>query len=134
MALIKWDESFSVNVTEIDRQHKKLVNMINEFYDSLREDSKQAFHKLLNSLVDYTYYHFSTEEKYFDIYSYENSDSHKQEHKYFIEKINNVKNRMARGEFVISLEITNFLKDWLITHIKETDKKYSQCFNDNGLR
>ncbi len=36
MALIDWDKSLSVNVEEIDQQHKKLIAMINELNEAMR--------------------------------------------------------------------------------------------------
>ena len=36
MSLITWDESLSVNVAEIDRQHQKRVAMINELHDAMK--------------------------------------------------------------------------------------------------
>ena len=36
MALINWDDSFSVNVAEIDQQHQTLVSMINDLNESIR--------------------------------------------------------------------------------------------------
>ena len=133
MAFMQWDDSFSVNVKEIDQQHQKLVGMINEFYEHVGKDTGQAFRALLNSLVDYTQYHFSTEEKYFKKFSYPDVSNHTEEHRKFTEKVLDVKNRLNQGRLVISLEITSFLKEWLTHHIKVRDKAYSKFFNDNGL-
>jgi len=133
MAFMKWDDSLSVNVREIDLQHQKLIGMINEFYEHVGKDSGQVFSALLDSLVEYTQYHFSTEENYFKRYAYPDAGSHSGMHKIFTDKVLDVRNRLNQGKFVISLEITTFLKDWLMHHIKETDKEYSKFFNDHGL-
>jgi hemerythrin len=133
MAFMTWDDSYSVKVREIDLQHQKLIGMINDFYEHIGKDSGQALRTLLKSLADYTQYHFSTEEKYFEKFAYPNVGSHKEIHRQFIEKVSDVQNRLNRGELVISFEITTFLKDWLIHHIKETDKAYSKFFNEHGL-
>ena len=133
MPFMKWDDTFSVNVKEIDLQHQKLMGMINEFYDHLRGNAKQALNDLLASMVDYTKYHFSTEEKYFDAFAYPKGAHHKNIHEQFKAKVMDVRNRLAKGELVISMEVTNFLKDWLVEHIKGSDKKYSRWFNDHGL-
>ena len=133
MALIKWDESFSVNVREIDQQHQKLVDMINEFYGHVGKDSGQAFRSLLKSLVEYTQYHFATEERYFAKFAYPDSKTHTDVHRQFTEKVLDVKNRLESGKIVLSIEITTFLKDWLTTHIKGSDKAYGKYFNDHGL-
>lgn len=133
MAFMAWDDSLSVNVREIDLQHKKLIDMINEFYEHVGKNSGQAFRTLLDSLVEYTQYHFSTEEQYFQRFAYPDAGSHTEMHKKFTEKVLDVRNRLNCGQFVVSLEITTFLKDWLTHHIKETDKEYSIFFNDHGL-
>jgi len=133
MALIKWDGSLSVNVAEIDEQHKKLIGMINVFYDNIRDKKEDALGTLLNSLIDYTKYHFSTEEQYMDKFNYQNTDSHKKAHRLFTEKVLDVKKRFDSGQIVLTFEITNYLKDWIVDHVMRTDKRYARCFNDNGL-
>lgn len=134
MAFMEWNDSFSVNVAEIDEQHRKLIEMVNTFYDSIVEDKKAAFGDLLGSLNEYASYHFSTEEKYMDRFNYPETEAHKKEHELFAAKALDVKKRFEEGSLVVSLEISAFLRDWIADHVLGTDKKYSQYFNDNGLR
>ncbi len=133
MAFMSWDDSFSVNVREIDLQHQKLMGMINDFYDHVGKDSGKALRTLLDSLVEYTNYHFTTEEKYFDKFAYPDTANHKEMHRQFTEKVLDVRNRINQGKLVVSFEITTLLKDWLAHHIKVIDKAYSKYFNDHGL-
>ena len=135
MALINWNDSFSVNVAEIDRQHQKLVSMINELNDAMRQGKgKAVLGKIVNGLISYTATHFKTEEKYFDQFGYPETDSHKKEHSAFVRKVTDFKDEFEEGKFGLSVEIMNFLSDWLQKHIKATDMKYSQFFNEKGLK
>ena len=59
MTFIKWNKSLSVKVKEIDDQHKKLVELINQAYEF--KDSKKLG-DILNELIEFTRVHFSTEE------------------------------------------------------------------------
>lgn len=71
MALIQWDDSFSVKVAEIDQQHKRLIVMINELHDAMKQGKgKDALGKIINGLISYTATHFDTEERYFDQFEY----------------------------------------------------------------
>ena len=134
MSLMKWDESFSVNVAEIDAQHQKLIDMINNFYDSQMKGDNGALRSLLASLADYAVSHFATEERYFDRYGYVEAARHKEEHRLFTAKVRDIMERLDSGKLVISFELTNFIKDWVVAHVKGEDKKYSRCFNEAGLR
>lgn len=134
MALINWNSRLSVNVAEIDLQHQKLISMINELHDEMSQGkSKDVLGKTVEGLIGYTAEHFKTEEKYSAKFGYPEADSHEKEHLAFVQKVSDVKARFDQGEITISVEIMNFLSDWIRKHIKGTDKAYSQFFNENGL-
>lgn len=135
MAFVDWTDSFSVNVAEIDKQHQGLVGMLNDFYDAvMAKAGDEAISKLIDGMANYTVTHFQTEEKYFDKFNYPETAAHKKEHADFVEKVQEVQAKLKSGRMVVPLEISNFLKTWLSKHILGSDKKYTKCFNDNGLK
>ncbi|MBP2029207.1 hemerythrin-like metal-binding protein [Methanohalophilus levihalophilus] len=134
MPIMKWDESFSVKVAEIDKQHQTLVEMLNELYDMMKiGKGKDVIGPLLNDLTEYTVEHFGTEEKYFDKFGFEESARHKHEHKKFVNQVSKFKQEFDDGTANLSIDLMNFLKNWLVEHIKGSDQRYIQCFNENGL-
>lgn len=135
MALITWNDSLSVNVAEIDQQHKKLINMINELNDAMRAGKgKDVLGKIVTNLISYTETHFKTEEKYFAQFNYPDTDNHKREHAAFVQKVTGFKNGFEEKRLTLTIEVMNFLSDWLKNHIMGTDKKYSHFFNEKGLK
>jgi hemerythrin len=135
MALIEWSEDLSVNIAEIDRQHQKLITMINELHDAMKERrTDEVLGKIIDSLVNYTETHFAFEEGYFEEFNYPATKSHKKEHDNFAEKISKFKDDFDNKKILLSTAITDFLKDWLVTHIQGTDKQYSDYFNQKGLQ
>ena len=114
MALITWGEKLSVNVGEIDRQHQKLIAMINDLDTAMRQGKgKDILAKILSGLLDYTKSHFSLEEKYFAQFSYSDTRNHIKEHKLFVEKIAEFQKKFENGSISLSVDIINFLSDWL---------------------
>lgn len=135
MALIQWDKSLSVGISEIDEQHVKLIAIINSLHDAMKAGkTKEILGDLLQSLIDYTKMHFAYEEKYFDLYRYENSAKHKAEHKKLTEQVLDFQKKFNSGAIALSVELMNFLSDWLKNHIKGTDQQYTKCFQDHGLK
>ncbi|MBI9052823.1 MAG: hemerythrin family protein [Bacteroidales bacterium] len=126
MELIKWTDQYSVGITEIDNQHKGLVIIINELFSYMSNGkAKEHLNNIFDHLTDYTEKHFLVEETMLIKYAYPDYDQHKFEHSKFIEKLKSLKLEFESGKITISLEILNFLKDWLLNHILNTDKKYS---------
>lgn len=135
MALANWRDEFSVNIVEIDNQHKKLFDYINQIHDAMKnKKTNSELGKILDKLTKYTIEHFKTEEKYFDQYNYPKSQVHKVEHQVFIDKVEGFKDDFQKGKLLLSLEIINFLKDWLVNHIKGTDNQYSAYLNEKGVK
>ena len=134
MPLINWEDSLSVKVSEIDAQHNKLVDLINTLHESMKErKGNEVLGAIIDDLVKYALEHFSTEEKYFDQFGYLKASQHKKEHKDFVNKVGAFEKDFDNGKMMLSMEIMDFLKDWLLNHIKKTDMAYSDFFIQNGL-
>ena len=122
----KWKEEYSVGIQKIDEQHKKLVDIINEFYTAFTENTtKDKMGDILNLLIDYTQYHFSTEEQLFLESGYQESNEHISEHKKFIETIEGFIKEYRAGSGAVTYKLMSFLRNWLQNHIIREDKKYS---------
>ncbi|GAH38184.1 unnamed protein product, partial [marine sediment metagenome] len=65
MTNIEWDDKFSVGITLIDEQHKMLMQRLNDLSKAIeRNQSIGEIVRVLGFLIDYTNFHFSTEEKH----------------------------------------------------------------------
>ena len=135
MAIMIWNESYSVGVSELDEQHKKLIHMINEMHYAMNNDKGQeAISTIVEQMYDYMELHFSTEEGYLEQHGYLGLMAHQQEHEEFRSKARDLRERVNNGEFVLSFEIVQFLSDWLQKHIMVVDMKYTSLLAEKGVR
>jgi hemerythrin len=135
MPLVYWNEGLSVEVKSMDDQHKKLIEMINDFYENIvNRTNRENISKLLVEMKDYILEHFSAEENYMKKFEYDYYKEHKKEHDKFVEKVTEVEKRYNKGELILSLDMTMFLIDWLKNHIQKSDKKYSDFFIRHGIQ
>ncbi len=135
MSLITWSDNYSVKVSTIDNQHKKLVEIINNLHDAMKTGKgKEAIGKTLNELVSYTKYHFSAEEEMMKKHNYPGFIAHKREHDLLTQKVVDFENDFRAGKSLLTLEVMNFLKKWLVDHILNTDKQYVPTLASNGIK
>jgi hemerythrin-like metal-binding protein len=136
MPKVYWEPVYSVNVREIDEQHQRLINFMNEAYDKIEQQqfSDEDLAGFFAKLSDHANNHFGTEEKYFTQFNYDGAPVHIDQHniiKAEIEKFGERYKTTPSQEIIF--ETLQFLDDWLFVHIMEFDKKYVKCFNDHGL-
>jgi hemerythrin len=130
-----WSDEFLVGVPEIDGQHRRLVDMISAFYAALtdKRPAKQALGELLRGLVDYTGYHFATEERLMELSRFPSSEAHRERHADFVRRAGDMMDRFSRGQLVLSIEATAFLREWLTEHILVSDKELGRHLVSRGL-
>jgi len=134
--MIKWDNKYSVNVSMLDEEHKKLIGIINKatHVQKYNNNRPSAISEILIEITTYALKHFRTEETYMINCNYYDYKSHKDEHKRFSNIIPNYWQELADNNFNVIDAILENLKWWLTNHIQGTDKKYVDCFNENGLK
>lgn len=131
MALLQWGEQYSVGYDKIDEQHQKLVGYINELHAAMLEGrGQEALVTILKKLVSYTQTHFAMEEKLMQQYNYPEYNKHKMEHEALVKKVLTVQQDMEEKSVKLTLQVMNFLKDWLAKHIMGTDKRFGKFLNE----
>ncbi len=129
MVQVEWDESLSVGVQDFDDEHKILIGMINDLHDAvLNHDRTLDLSDVLKSLGDYVKVHFSHEEKLFRELGYPDAETHCLEHATFVGEIDLFWNGLEKGQGTLSMQIIQFLKEWLVNHIQKSDKAYTEFF------
>ena len=124
---VVWDDAFSVNFELIDNQHRELVRMTNTLFMGCKMGNTAAdvvFMKTIRSAVEYAQTHFYTEEKFMTQADYPDFAVHKAEHEKFISTVINAVKEFEEGNSE-PLSLARFLKQWLLNHIAQSDKKYA---------
>ena len=132
MALIIWDDSYSVNDAEIDQQHKKWIEILNNMNEALLAGDGQNLDSITTRTVqemqDYTEYHFKFEEQYLAKLDYPGLIQHRRLHKDFDSYVYSLSRDIRSGELILNTTIIKTLKNWLLEHILKEDKKYAALF------
>lgn len=117
-----WDNTLSVDVKEIDEDHRRLVELFNILNHSIMEgDSTDYIAAVLEELISLTVWHFRHEERLMQKYDYEGMDAHKSEHQQLIESAIALQKKFQQQGKKIADEDIEFLEHWLTGHILGTD-------------
>jgi hemerythrin-like metal-binding protein len=135
MALMTWSDKFSVGVKALDRQHQGLVDTLNKLYEAMMKgQARSIVGPLLGKLVNYTQEHFASEEKMMTTTKYPALSQHIALHRALTAQVSEFVGRYERGEIMLSVDLLNFLRDWLSTHILKEDHEYGPWINQNGIQ
>ena len=134
MPLVKWENIYSVEIPIIDNQHKEILRLINDLHSAMSQGVERAIlQDILSALISFTWYHFKEEEKLFKIYDYPYGEEHAQQHREVEEKIRAMHEQFEAGNGIIIYELMNLLASWLINHIKNSDRNYSEYLISQGI-
>ncbi len=135
MEYIIWlQDKYTVNVRKFDEQHQKLVEIINEVFDAKKNHAGTGvILNILTQLSDYAKNHFAEETTVLRENDYPDLETQKNEHANFVMKINHFIQEFHVDNMSLNDEMLDFLKNWLINHIMQTDKKYGTYLNERNI-
>lgn len=123
----KMKEEFLTGIPFIDEEHAKLFELANRLFEVAHNefipDKYDYIVEIIEELMEYTKYHFKNEEDYMKSINYKKTFSHIVEHNDLIETLEGIDTSsvdLAQEETIMKL--LNFLYDWLVKHICESDK------------
>lgn len=125
MAHLNWTPDLETGIPEIDGQHRRIVDYINQLNEARQTHDRVAVGAVIDEAVDYTLSHFAFEESLMVDAGYMFSGPHKKVHELFTRKVADYHMRFEAGEDVAD-ELHAMLSRWLFNHIRSDDKSYAE--------
>lgn len=124
MGLMTWDESLRTGDKTVDAQHQSLFKLVNDLHDAIvAGKAKEALDGTLNALTRYCVEHFRAEESLMQRSGYPAFADHKAKHDELTKKATETVDDFRSGRLVLAISLSQFLADWLKTHIRGEDQK-----------
>ncbi|MDH3237238.1 MAG: bacteriohemerythrin [Deltaproteobacteria bacterium] len=137
MSKIKWDESLSIGVELIDEQHKKWIEHIQNVQAAI--EARRGMPQIANTLdflINYTQFHFSTEEKSMSETGYSELENHRAKHEELKGTLDNLIEDFREDGVTekLSEAIGTFLDNWLRNHIRVVDQAFAAFLKEKRIQ
>jgi len=121
-----WTDKYLLNIDAIDKQHKVFFELWDKECREADLNNNEQLSEIIHKLEDYITNHFSTEEKILINSGFKEVNNHINQHKYFIQKVNEMKMEQKYMNALLFEKISAFIKKWFLNHIMQTDKTYQK--------
>ncbi len=129
MSFLEWSSKYELGIGVVDEQHERLFQIVNSLYDSVVNGEEQnVLGEILDELIDYTVYHFETEEEKFEHYSYPKLQEHKREHNDLTLQVLELQKKFYNHELTITYDVLDFLSEWLKDHTTNSDYEFASYY------
>ena len=134
MPLIDWDDTYTVNVREMDSQHKMLVKLLNQLHEAIKFGcGTDILGEVFTEIVEYTRYHFNAEERLMRENGFPEYLLHKALHEELWSRLCDTRREFdGGGRAVVGIGTLQFLRDWLINHVTTKDRAIARYLNLQG--
>jgi hemerythrin len=121
---IVWNHNLSVEVDEIDDDHRRLVKLFNLLIHSVMDgESPEYLAAVLEELINCTVWHFSHEERLMLKYGYKEIEEHRAMHRKLINSARELQQELLQADRPVANEQIEFLERWLTEHILTADMR-----------
>lgn len=119
--------SLMVGQPVIDHQHRELCELFNQLVEG-RGDLGGAILRL----DDYARRHFTVEEEFFRVYGWTGLDSHRRQHREFIERVADLRRMQLPADGRVPRTVLAWVRRWLVEHIDQEDRAGCAFLRDRG--
>jgi len=124
MSMFEWRPDYSLGHGDIDGEHKRLFELASDLHCAMTQGKgKDTLSATLDKLLAYTKTHFAHEEHLMQSSHYPEYAEHKAAHDALTARVIEFQREFEAGRVGMTIELLQFLKDWLRTHIGDTDHK-----------
>ena len=134
--MIEFTDDLQTGVAAIDDQHREIFRRINKLLVDVQDGrGPEVIDETLGYLEEYVLDHFTAEENLQLHYSYPGYVLHKEMHEAFRRDIKAMKDRLVMEgptpEFILTAR--RAVVEWLVGHIKKSDKAIGEYIRMRGL-
>lgn len=121
--------------TIINKEQKKIIGTVDKaILAKLQEENPKELKKVLSNLIRDTIRQFEAEETNMKNYKYPEYQYHKEEHQNFSAKTLAYRKTILNSDSKTANEILDYLKNCLVKHFQEADKKSTEYCNKSTLK
>lgn len=134
MPIVIWRDEYSVNVGEIDNQHQKMLELVNNLHSAVEARiDKSDLKNLMVELVEFTGMHFTTEEQLMKKFAYPEFAKHQNEHSMLLQHMKELVAMVSNGKYPTFYSDYDVSTDWALVHISNCDKSLGAFLNSKGV-
>ena len=121
-----WTDKYLLDIDQIDQQHKVFFELWDKEINQVDMQDHSQLAGVIEKLEDYLKYHFKYEEEMLQKSDYKDIEKHIAQHKFFIQKVDNLKQELNYSNPLLLEKTTVFMKKWFLNHIIQSDKKFQE--------
>lgn len=127
MALLQWNDAFSVGVAEVDHEHREMIELINELHATLvRDSTAPEVEEFLGEVHARIAAHFALEESVMRQKRYDELEAHKTDHEQLLDDIRDIMDAYDEDSHLDEGALAARLSDWFSVHFRTHDARLHQ--------
>lgn len=132
---ITWDAHFELGIASIDAHHKRLVELVTRLADSFESGKSQGeLRREVSDVVSYMTSHTQHEDQLMVDHGYSDIKKHRQKHTDLLGQAASLQAKATEGNLMVTSKTVDFLQEWLLHHMDESDKELARFLRTEGVQ
>jgi hemerythrin len=134
MTSLKWRPELLLNVAEIDRQHREMVDCASRLHEAISEgQTQEQIRPMMSALIAFTEMHFNSEEAMMLAHAFDGHAAHRSEHQKLLKQIYLVDKDLSSGRVDPCQALALFVQVWIEPHILSSDRQFAEFLESEGV-